>query len=156
MQEQMYHNAAPNRLLDAVVIGGGLLGLEAARGLLTHGCEVHLVHIGKYLMEQQLDAEAAGILKRNMEGMGVHVHLEKSTTAVLGDGRVQGLAFKDGSSLDCELLVISAGIRPNAEIGMPMAKMIMVVRRALVPDQPRRAKKPGNQPPNTLPRSAAA
>lgn len=115
----------------AVVIGGGLLGLEAARGLLTHGCEVHLVHIGKYLMEQQLDAEAAGILKRNMEAMGVHVHLEKSTTEVLGDGRVQGLAFKDGSTLDCELLVISAGIRPNAEIGMRCG---LTTERAIVTD----------------------
>src|SRR5258708_11760589 len=85
----------------AVVIGGGLLGLEAARGLLNHGCEVHVVHIAKSLMNQQLDEAAAHMLRRSMEAMGVKVHLEKATTEVLGDGAVTGLAFKDGSVLPC-------------------------------------------------------
>ena len=78
--------AAAKQAKKAVVIGGGLLGLEAARGLLTHGCEVHVVHLAKFLMEQQLDPDGAAILKRNMEAMGVHVHLEKSTTPCWATG----------------------------------------------------------------------
>jgi nitrite reductase (NADH) large subunit len=123
--------AAAKQARKAVVIGGGLLGLEAARGLLTHGCEVHVVHLGKYLMEQQLDADGASILKSTMEAMGVHVHLQKSTTAVLGEDRVTGIAFKDGGTLDCDMLVISAGIRPNAEIGLRCG---LTVERAIVTD----------------------
>ena len=120
----------------AVVIGGGLLGLEAARGLLTHGCEVHLVHIGKQLMEQQCDAEAAAVLRRKMEAMGVAVHLEKSTTAIQGEDRITGVAFKDGSTLACDILVIAAGIRPNAEIGLRCG---LTVERAIVTDDQMRS-----------------
>ena len=98
------------------VIGGGLLGLEAARGLLNLGLETHVVHLMPHLMEQQLDAPAGAVLKRTLEQMGVHVHLEKMTTAVQGNGRVTGLAFKDGSTLECEMVVISAGIRPNVDL----------------------------------------
>jgi nitrite reductase (NADH) large subunit len=112
--EQMTGYAASAR--TAAVIGGGLLGLEAARGLLRLGLEVHVIHLMPYIMEMQLDALAAGILRRELERMGVHFHLEKLTTAVLGDDRVCGLAFKDGSSLDCDMVVISAGIRPNIEL----------------------------------------
>src|SRR5882724_3066839 len=81
----------------AAVIGGGLLGLEAARGLVNHGCEVHVVHLAGHLMEMQLDAAGGAILKASMEAMGVNVHLKKMTTGILGDGEVAGLAFKDGS-----------------------------------------------------------
>ncbi|QQP93156.1 NAD(P)/FAD-dependent oxidoreductase (plasmid) [Skermanella sp. TT6] len=117
---------------QAAVIGGGLLGLEAARGLINHGCQVHVIHIGKHLMEQQLDAPAGAMLKAAMESMGVQVHLQKSTTAVLGDERgITGLAFKDGTSIDCDLVVVSAGIRPNAEIGMRCG---LTVERAIVVD----------------------
>jgi nitrite reductase (NADH) large subunit len=100
----------------AAVIGGGLLGLEAARGLLNLGAEVHVVHLTPHLMEIQLDAPAGAALKRSMEAMGVKVHLDKNTTAILGDGRVTGLRFSDGATLDCEMVVISAGIRPNAQL----------------------------------------
>ncbi len=100
----------------AVVIGGGLLGLEAARGLLNRGIETHVVHLMGHLMEVQLDNQAGRMLKRSMEGMGVTVHCEKATTAILGNGHVAGLQFKDGSTLDCEMVVISAGIRPNAQL----------------------------------------
>ena len=113
------------------VIGGGLLGLEAARGLLNHGCEVHVVHLAKHLMEAQLDAEGGAILKAQMETMGVFVHLSKLTTAVLGEERVTGLAFKDGTTLDCDMVVVSAGIKPNAEIGMRAG---LTVERAIVTD----------------------
>jgi nitrite reductase (NADH) large subunit len=100
----------------AVVIGGGLLGLEAARGLLNLGAEVHVVHLMGHLMDVQLDAQASASLKRSMEAMGVTVHLNKATTAILGNGHVTGLQFKDGSTLDCDMVVISAGIRPNVQL----------------------------------------
>ncbi len=123
--------AAAKRSKRAAVIGGGLLGLEAARGLLNHGCEVHVVHLGHSLMPAQLDETGAAILKAAMERMGVTIHLGKSTTAVLGEDRVTGLAFKDGGTLDCDMVVISAGIKPNAEIGMRAG---LTVERAIVVD----------------------
>src|SRR5713226_6975575 len=70
----------------AVVIGGGLLGLEAARGLLSHGLEVTVVEVAPYLMIQQLDAAAAALLKRKLEAMGVRIFLATATTHLLGDG----------------------------------------------------------------------
>ncbi|MDT7952631.1 MAG: nitrite reductase large subunit NirB [Acetobacteraceae bacterium] len=121
--------AAPGK--KAVVIGGGLLGLEAARGLMTHGCDVTVVHLGKHLMDQQLDATAGAMLRTAMEKMGTTVLTETSTTAVLGTEKVEGLTFKDGTSLPCELLVVAAGIRPNAEIG---TRAGLTVERAIVVD----------------------
>jgi nitrite reductase (NADH) large subunit len=115
----------------AAVIGGGLLGLEAARGLLNHGCEVHLVHIGKHLMEAQLDYPAGAMLRATMQKMGVRIHLEKRTAGILGDDSVTGLAFHDGSTLGCDMVVVAAGIRPNAEIGRSAG---LTVERAIVVD----------------------
>jgi nitrite reductase (NADH) large subunit len=115
----------------AVVIGGGLLGLEAARGLLNHGCEVHVVHIGNQLMQAQLDAQGGAILRAAMEKMGITIHLLKSATGVLGEDSVTGLTFKDGTTLDCEIVVVAAGIRPNAEIGMRAG---LTVERAIAVD----------------------
>ena len=115
----------------AAVIGGGLLGLEAARGLLNHGCEVHLIHIGKQLMEAQLDSQGGAILYSAMEKMGIKIHLGKLTTEILGEGEVTGLVFKDGSSLECDMVVVAAGIRPNAEIGVRAG---LTVERAIVVD----------------------
>jgi nitrite reductase (NADH) large subunit len=122
----------------AAVIGGGLLGLEAARGLLRFGVEVHVVHLSPHLMEMQLDAQAGAILKATMERTGVHVHLEKSTVAIMDDGAdgVRGLAFKDGSTLDCDMVVISCGIRPNVEIGRTCG---LTVNRAIVTDDQMRS-----------------
>ncbi len=114
------------------MIGGGLLGLEAARGLLNHGCEVHVVHLGKHLMEAQLDAQGAAILRKQMQGMGVHIHLEKLTSELTSaDGKVTGLVFKDGSTLEADMVVVSAGIRPNSEIGTAAG---LTVERAIVVD----------------------
>lgn len=114
----------------AAVIGGGLLGLEAARGLLNLGAEVHVIHLMPHLMEVQLDAIAGATLKRSMEAMGVRVHLNKATTAMLGDECVTGLQFKDGSRLECDMVVISAGIRPNVllarEAGLTVERGIVV------------------------------
>ncbi|HEV8485906.1 MAG TPA: nitrite reductase large subunit NirB [Blastocatellia bacterium] len=113
----------------AAVIGGGLLGLEAARGLLNLGAQVHVVHLMSHLMEVQLDADAGATLKRSMEAMGVQVHLNKATTAILGNDRVRGLQFKDGSQLECEMVVISAGIRPNVALAREAG---LLVERGIV------------------------
>ncbi len=100
----------------AVVIGGGLLGLEAARGLLNWGLETHVVHLMPHLMETQLDTGAGDVLRRQFEQMGLLTHLATRTTAVLGNGHVKGLEFADGAPLECDLVVIAAGIRPNAKL----------------------------------------
>ncbi|MBI4299427.1 MAG: NAD(P)/FAD-dependent oxidoreductase [Chloroflexi bacterium] len=100
----------------AAVIGGGLLGLEAARGLLNRGLEVHVVHLMPSLMEIQLDTQSGEMLRGVVEKMGMRIHLQKVTRGILGDGRVSGLAFQDGSSLNCDMVVFAAGIRPNVEL----------------------------------------
>lgn len=100
----------------SAVIGGGLLGLEAARGLLNRGLEVEVVHLMDSLMEVQLDQPAGGLLKAILERMGLRFHLEMLTTEVLGDGHVTGLAFRDGTAIDCDMVVVSAGVRPNVEL----------------------------------------
>ena len=100
----------------AVVIGGGLLGLEAARGLLNLGTRVHVVHLMSHLMEMQLDPQAGATLRLSLEKMGVTVHLQRNTTAILGDEAVTGLRFKAGPMLVCDMVVIAARIRPNAQL----------------------------------------
>jgi NAD(P)H-nitrite reductase large subunit len=117
----------------AVVIGGGLLGLEAARGLLSHGVEVTVVEVAPQLMIQQLDPTAAGLLQCKMETMGVRVRLGMSTTHLLGDGQVTGLRFQDGSTLDTDMVVISCGIRPNVDEAK--AAGLQVERAIVVDDQ---------------------
>jgi nitrite reductase (NADH) large subunit len=122
--------AYANGKTSAAVIGGGLLGLEAARGLQNFGLEVNVVHLGAHLMPQQLDPGAGAILKTSMEKLGVKVLLKKNTTAILGPDRVLGLRFADDSSLECDMVVISAGIRANWEIaagcGLPTERGIVV------------------------------
>src|SRR6059058_3798842 len=107
--------AAPGK--KAVVIGGGLLGLEAARGLQVQGCDVTVVHLMDTLMERQLDFVGGSYLKAKMECLGVKVLMERNTTAILGNGKAEGVAFKDGSSIAADFVVIAAGIRPNVELG---------------------------------------
>src|SRR5207247_4434338 len=107
------------RARRAAVIGGGLLGLEAARGLLNRGLEVHVIHLMSHLMDAQLDAPAGAILQRQLETAGFQVHLETTTDAILGGDRVTGLIFKDGSTLQWDMMVISAGIRPNVDLHVP-------------------------------------
>jgi nitrite reductase (NADH) large subunit len=118
------------RVGTAAVIGGGLLGLEAARGLLARGLQVHVVHLRTHLMEQQLDPPAGDLLKQTLEKMGVQIHLEKETAAILGDDQVAGLVFRDGSALSCGMVVVSAGIRPNAglagQCGLAVERGIVV------------------------------
>jgi nitrite reductase (NADH) large subunit len=101
---------------NALVIGGGLLGLEAAKGLMNRGLDVNVAHLMSHIMDTQLDAASGNMLKETLEGLGVHFHLEKLTTSVTGNGHVTGVTFKDGSSLDCDMVVLSAGIRPNIDL----------------------------------------
>ena len=103
--------------LKTVVIGGGLLGLEAARGLQVHGCDVTVVHLMDTLMERQLDSTGGEYLKRKIESLGIRVLLPQQTAALLGNGHVEGLRFATGEELEADLVVIAAGIRPNAELG---------------------------------------
>lgn len=100
----------------AVVIGGGLLGLEAARGLLNLGMEVHVVHIFDHLMERQLTPTAAGMLRQELERQGMRFLLKKQTEKILGKKRVEGLLFKDGSKVEADLVVIAVGVRPNIKL----------------------------------------
>ncbi|HEX4807557.1 MAG TPA: nitrite reductase large subunit NirB [Bryobacteraceae bacterium] len=120
----------------AVVIGGGLLGLEAARGLQNFGLEVEVVHRGGHLMGQQLDPQAGAILKTTMERMDVKVHLLKNTLEVLGAERVAGLRFADGSCMNCDMVVIATGISPNVQIAVRSG---LTVERAIVVDNQMRA-----------------
>lgn len=100
----------------AVVIGGGLLGLEAANGLMKQGMDVTVVHIMDSLMERQLDKPAAAMLKQSLEDKGMKFLMEAASDEVLGDERVTGLKFKDGSTIDADLLVMAVGIKPNIEL----------------------------------------
>lgn len=124
----------------AAVIGGGLLGLEAARGLQNFGLEVSVVHLGGHLMPQQLDPAAGEILKTSMEALGVKVLLKKNTTAILGADRVLGLRFADGATLECDMVIISAGIKANWEIaagcGLAVERGIVVDDQMRCPDDP--------------------
>ena len=97
----------------AVVIGGGLLGLEAANGLSLQGMEVSVVHLCDWPMERQLDKVGGGLLKEALEKRGLKFYLSRQTEAILGDDKVSGLRFKDGEEIEADLLVMAAGIRPN-------------------------------------------
>ncbi|WP_078547803.1 nitrite reductase large subunit NirB [Litchfieldia alkalitelluris] len=100
----------------AVVIGGGVLGLEAARGLLNMGMDVHVVHISKTIMERQLDLTAAVMLQKELESQGMKFLLEKETEAILGNEQVEAIRFKDGSIVQTALVVMAVGVRPNIDL----------------------------------------
>jgi nitrite reductase (NADH) large subunit len=104
--------------VQAVVIGGGLLGLEAARGLQVQGCHVTVVHLMPTLMERQLDRDGGHYLLGKLEDLGIRVLLGRTTTAILGNGHVEGVALSDDTCMDADLVVVAAGIRPNAELAL--------------------------------------
>jgi len=116
----------------AVVIGGGLLGLEAANGLKLRGMDVTVVHIGDWLMERQLDKTAGTLLQSALESRGLKFLLPKHTAELLdnGEGRVCAVKFKDGDVIPADLVVMAAGIRPNSELaeqaGIPCNRGILV------------------------------
>jgi nitrite reductase (NADH) large subunit len=109
---------AAARYKHAVVIGGGLLGLEAANGLKLRGMDVTVVHLPKWLMERQLDPVAGDLLKKSLEGRGLKFLLEKNTRELVAgdDGRVKAIRFTDGSEAPAELVVMAVGIRPNTAL----------------------------------------
>jgi nitrite reductase [NAD(P)H] large subunit len=113
-----------------VVVGGGLLGLEAAYGLAKAGAPVTLVHLMDRLMERQLDASAAALLKSLVEKKGINVLLNASTARIVGDRRVEGVELADGRLIDADAVIFAAGIRPNIalakEAGIPVNRGIVV------------------------------
>ncbi len=116
----------------AVVIGGGLLGLEAANGLKVRGMEVTVVHIGEWPMERQLDKTAGALLQGALEERGLTFKMKKQTAELIGndEGRVKAVRFADGEMIDADLVVMAAGIRPNSELaekaGLPCNRGILV------------------------------
>jgi nitrite reductase (NADH) large subunit len=114
----------------AAVIGGGLLGLEAARGLLNLGMEVDVIHISDFLMERQLDREAGELLQKELEKQGMNFLLKKQTVEILGEKKVTGLQFSDGEKIKADLVVMAVGIKPNValaiETGIPVNRGIVV------------------------------
>lgn len=99
-----------------VVIGGGLLGLEAGRGLVERGLDVEIVHRADRLMNLQLDTEAAAMLRESVEELGMRVRLNASAERLIGEECVQGVELADGTRIACEMVVFATGIRPNAEL----------------------------------------
>ncbi len=115
----------------AVVIGGGLLGLEAARGILNKNVHVTVVHLMDRLMDVQLDAVGGQFLKREIEKMGMSVMLGANTAEILGNGHVEGVRFKDGQVIPADFVVVACGIRPNVELAK---KAGLTVNRGIVVD----------------------
>ena len=110
--------AASQKYRHAVVIGGGLLGLEAANGLKLRGMNVTVVHLPGWLMERQLDTVAGKMLQKSLEDRGLDFMLEKNTRELLGDenGRVRAIRFTDGVEIPADLVVMAVGIRPNTQL----------------------------------------
>ena len=100
----------------AAVIGGGLLGLEAAKAAYDLGLETHVVEFASRLMPRQIDEAGSRLLVEKMNALGVQVHLNKNTKEILGNGKVEGMAFTDGAELDVKMVVVSAGIKPRDEL----------------------------------------
>jgi nitrite reductase (NADH) large subunit len=117
---------ASTKYKKAVVIGGGLLGLEAANGLMLRGMQVTVIHVMPWLMERQLDSVAGGLLQKSLEVRGLKFVMGGQTQALIGDtdggkgGRVMALQFKDGTEIPTDLVVMAVGIRPNTELAEKM------------------------------------
>jgi len=122
--------AAAGRGGSAVVIGGGLLGLEAAAGLASKGMQVTVVHLMPTLMERQLDPNAAYLLQKAIEKRGIRILTGANTQAILGAERVESVRLEDGRTLPAELVVMAVGIRPNTvlarEAGLDVNRGILV------------------------------
>jgi nitrite reductase (NADH) large subunit len=119
------------RRKPVVVIGGGLLGLEAAYGLAKAGTPVTLLHLMDRLMERQLDAPAAELLKTLVERKGIKVMLNASTARIVGEGAVGGVELADGTLIEAEAIVFAAGIRPNTALAKDAG---LSVKRGVVVD----------------------
>lgn len=99
------------------ILGGGLLGLEAAKAVMDMGLEPHVVEFAPKLMPRQLDHNGSEVLKLKLESLGIKIHLDKATKKILGNGSIQGMEFNDSEILETDMLVVSAGIRPRDELG---------------------------------------
>lgn len=120
----------------ALVIGGGLLGLEAARGLQSRGLQAAVVQGGPALMNAQLDDQGAAVLRRLVEALGIEVHTGKKTIRMITrDGLPSAVEFVDGSRLPCDMVVMAAGIRPN--VGLAVRAGLTVERAIVVDDHMR-------------------
>jgi nitrite reductase (NADH) large subunit len=117
----------------AVVIGGGLLGLEAAAALRLRGMEVVVLHLMGHLMERQLDPAAGYLLQRELEGRGIKIHCRAQTKAILGNGRVEAVALDDGTVYPADIVVMAVGIRPETRIATDAG--LHVERGIVVSDQ---------------------
>ncbi len=110
------------RYKEAVVIGGGLLGLEAANGLMKRGMQVTVVHGAEWLMERQLDKVAGGLLQESLEARGMKFLMRAQTQELKADaeGRVSAVCFKDGTHVNAQLVIMAVGIRPNTALAESM------------------------------------
>jgi nitrite reductase (NADH) large subunit len=115
----------------AAVIGGGLLGLEAAKALLDLGLEAHIVEFADRLMPRQLDAAASRLMRDQVEALGVHVHLGVASEAIVGEHDVSALRLTDQPDLEVDMVIISAGIRPRDELGRG-ADLVVAERGGIV------------------------
>ena len=120
----------------AAVIGGGLLGLEAAYGLAKAGVDVTVVHVMDRLMERQLDAAGASLLKQDLERRGIRVMLEAKSAAIIGEGKVEALAFTDGQAIAVDMVVMAVGIAPNVQLA---ATAGIVIKRGIIVDDAMRS-----------------
>ena len=103
---------------DAVVIGGGLLGLEAAAGMASRGAKVTVIHLMDHLMERQLDPAAGYLLQKDLEKRGITVHCKGATKAIMGDGRAEAVLLEDGTVYPADLVCMAVGIRPETRIAV--------------------------------------
>jgi NAD(P)H-nitrite reductase large subunit len=131
--------AHAGRARKAVVVGGGLLGLEAARGLMQHGLQVDVVHGMGHLMDVQLDAVGGAVLRRAVERLGVGVHLGSFASSVTGGRRVTGVGLADGRHVDGDLVVLACGVRPQVELARRAG---LAVERGVVVDDALRTSDP--------------
>ena len=123
---------------QVVVLGGGLLGLEAAAGLRARGMQVVLLHLMGHLMERQLDPAAGILLQKELEGRGITVHCRAHTTAILGHKRAEAVLLNDGTIYPADLVVMAAGIRPETRVatdaGLHVERGIVVDEQMLTSD----------------------
>ena len=124
---------------SAVVIGGGLLGLEAAAGLKEQGMNVTVVHLAPTLLERQLDSTAGHLLQRAVEERGIKVLTKANTKAILGEKKVEAVLLEDGTRLNADIVVMAVGIKPNAQLAKDAG---LTVNRGIVVDNQMRTSNP--------------
>lgn len=123
----------------AVVIGGGLLGLEAAAGLLARGMDVTVLHLMPTLMERQLDPASGYLLQKELEGRGIDIRCEANSKAIIGKDKVEGIELDDGTIIDCSLIIMAVGIRPSVALAKEAG---LEVNRGIVTDPQMRTSDP--------------